>query len=276
MIDFTQYVKGGFKVSGLGERLRQQRINLGLTLQEVEYQTKIRIFYLEAIENEDYKSLPGKVYIMGFLRSYSRLLKMDADEIIDEFNASWPDADNQDNVATYVKEASFREKKAPKVSFNYNKLLRFSVIVLAVAVLLSVNHFWDRPIPTPPPEGPMVNLPNDNNGEEIEEEPNGDQEPVYTGVNIEIIPVRGDCWLTVTIDNEVVFSGMLFHGQEGVAFQSENEIQARFGSAGAVDIIFNGELLEPIGNVGQVLDWIFTVEDLDEVEIPEEDEDLEE
>lgn len=251
-------------MSGVGERLREQRIKLGLTLQEVEEQTKIRRFYIEAIENEDYKSLPGKVYIIGFLRSYCKVLKINPNEIIDEFNASWPDTDN---VTNYVKEASLREKKAPKVNFNFNysKLLRFSILILAVVVLLGVNKLWNKPMPVPPPQDPIISQPNNNNGEETPDETGEDsivdQEPIYTGVNIEIIPARGDCWLEVTIDNQIVFSGILRQGEEKLVFQNENEIHMRLGNAGSVDIVYNGELLEPIGNMGEVVRKTFTLKE---------------
>lgn len=248
-------------MSGVGERLREQRIKLGLTLEEVEEQTKIRRFYIEAIENEDYKSLPGKVYIIGFLRSYCKILNINPKDIIDEFNASWPDTDN---VANYVKEATLREKKAPKINFNYNKLLRFSIIVLAIVVLLGVNKLWNKPTPVPPPQDPIINQPNNNEEEmlgETENDTNLEQEPIYIGVNLEIIPVRGDCWLEVSIDNQTVYSGILRQGEEKLVFQSETEIHVRFGNAGAVDIVLNGELLDPIGNMGEVVRKTFTLEE---------------
>ena len=262
-------------MSGIGEKLRQKRTELGLTLQEIEEQTKIRIFYLEAIESEDYKSLPGKVYILGFLRSYCKLLKIDPNEIIGEFNEAWDNAElDKDVVTTYVKEASLGEKRIPKINFNYNKLMRFSVLILAVVVLLVVNQLWDRTTPTLPNQDPPVaNYPNGNNGEEANGEIGGEgQEPViYTGVNIEIIPARADCWLEVTIGNQVVFADVLRYGEDSLKFQDENEIRIRFGSAGAVDIMHNGELLEPIGNIGEVVTKIFIAE-----EDNEEDDDDEE
>lgn len=249
-------------MSGVGEKLREQRIKLGLTLQEVEEKTKIRRFYIEAMENEDYKSLPGKVYIIGFLRSYCKILKINPNEIIDEFNTSWPDTDN---VTNYVKEAALREKKAPKINFNYSKMLRFGILILAIVVLLGVNKLWNKPMLVPPPQDPIITQPNDNNGEETPgetgDDPAVEPEPVYTGVNIEVIPVRGDCWLEVTIDNEIVFSGILRQGEDKLAFQSENEIHIRFGNAGAVDIVYNGKLLEPIGNMGDVVRKTFAVDE---------------
>ena len=250
-------------MSDLGERLQQERSKLGLTLQEVEEYTKIRTLYIEAIEAGNYKALPAKVYITGFLRSYCKLLKLDPSEIINQFNAEWSAKGfDTETVTTYVREASISEKKSPKINFNYNKIMRFAILVLAVVVLLVVNQLWDRSTPSLPPfqEPPVVNggYGEEANGD-IEGEPNG-QEAVYEGVNIEIIPVRADCWLEVTIGNQVVFVGVLGQGDENLVFHDENEIRVRFGNAGAVDVVFNGELLDPVGNIGEVVTRTFTVE----------------
>ncbi len=248
-------------MSGVGEKLRERRISLGLSLEQVEEYTKIRRFYIESIENDEYKGLPGKVYIIGFLRSYCKLLDLDSKELIEEFNQSWPDTDN---VSKYVQENSYRQKKSPKVSFNYNKLVRFGILVLAVIVLIGVNKIWNSSMPVPaPPDDTIISEPNENNGNET---PNDDvdepeQETEYTGVTIEVIPVRGDCWLEVSINNNIVFSRIIKQGEDSLIFEDESEIRMVFGDAGAVDIMHNGELLEPIGNAGEVVRKTFLKED---------------
>jgi len=261
-------------VSGVGERLKQARIESGLTLQEVEEQTKIRMFYLDAIEADDYKSLPGKVYITGFLRSYCKLLNIDSDEIINEFNKDWASKKlDKDIVIADAKEEIIGEKKFPKMNFNYNKMMRFSILILAVVVLLVVNQLWDRTTPAPPSQDPSIVV-NGDNGEEINGGPSV-SEVVYSGVNIVIIPTRANCWLEVNINNQVAFSGMLNQGDDPLVFHDENEIRIRLGSAGAVDIMHNGELLEPLGNIGEVVTKIFTAEEDNEEDESEENDEEE-
>lgn len=53
-----------------GQRLREERVRLGLTLEEVAGATKIRTSFLSAIEKGDYKKLPSSAYVQGFVKNY--------------------------------------------------------------------------------------------------------------------------------------------------------------------------------------------------------------
>lgn len=69
----------------IGEVLKRARTRQGLEIREVEERTKIRIKYLRALEGEDWEVLPGPAYTKGFLRTYARMLGLDADAVIDEY-----------------------------------------------------------------------------------------------------------------------------------------------------------------------------------------------
>lgn len=74
--------------AGLGEigrRLREARLAKGISLAEVEEQTKIRRRYLEAIEAGAETVLPGDVYTKGFIRSYANFLGLDGPALVDEY-----------------------------------------------------------------------------------------------------------------------------------------------------------------------------------------------
>ncbi len=53
-----------------GQRLREERIRLGLSLEEVAAATKIRASFLSAIEKGEYKKLPSSAYVQGFVKNY--------------------------------------------------------------------------------------------------------------------------------------------------------------------------------------------------------------
>ena len=55
--------------TGLGETLRSKREELGYSYEDIENETKIRVKFIEALENEDYKTIPGEVYVKGFLKA---------------------------------------------------------------------------------------------------------------------------------------------------------------------------------------------------------------
>ncbi|MCL6627359.1 MAG: helix-turn-helix domain-containing protein, partial [Alicyclobacillus shizuokensis] len=70
----------------LGETLRRRREELGMDLDQVERMTKIRKRYLSAIEQGDWRSLPGDVYGRGFVRSYAEALGLDGLALLREMD----------------------------------------------------------------------------------------------------------------------------------------------------------------------------------------------
>ena len=65
-----------------GQKLREQRIIKGLTLEQVSLATKIRASYLLAIEKGEYQKLPASTYIHGFVRNYAKYLGLPEREIL--------------------------------------------------------------------------------------------------------------------------------------------------------------------------------------------------
>jgi cytoskeletal protein RodZ len=68
--------------SKFGTHLRVERQNRGLTLEEVSEATKIRVTYLEAIENEDLTKLPAPTFTKGFIRSYCRYIQINDNDMV--------------------------------------------------------------------------------------------------------------------------------------------------------------------------------------------------
>ncbi len=71
------------EVHRLGEVLRAAREAKGVDLVRVERETKIRERYLAALEDGEYRELPGAVYTRGFLRNYGAYLGLDPEYLID-------------------------------------------------------------------------------------------------------------------------------------------------------------------------------------------------
>ncbi len=65
----------------LGYRLRQRRIELGLTLEHVVAETRIQKAQLQSIENGSYSGLEHGVHTLGFVRHYATLLGLDSKEV---------------------------------------------------------------------------------------------------------------------------------------------------------------------------------------------------
>ncbi|MBI2906560.1 MAG: helix-turn-helix domain-containing protein [Chloroflexi bacterium] len=69
-------------MAGLGETLRQARLDKGLSLDDAEKATRIRKKHLKALEEEDFSRLPETVYVRGFIRLYAQHLGLDVSELL--------------------------------------------------------------------------------------------------------------------------------------------------------------------------------------------------
>jgi cytoskeleton protein RodZ len=68
-----------------GDQLREAREGLGLTLEDIAENLRIRQVYLAALEEGRLRELPAPAYATGFVRSYARALGLDADSFVRRF-----------------------------------------------------------------------------------------------------------------------------------------------------------------------------------------------
>ena len=69
----------------LGEKLRQAREERSISISEVAEQTRISALYLEAIENDDYRTLPGGIFNKGFVKSFAKYVGIDEQEALQDY-----------------------------------------------------------------------------------------------------------------------------------------------------------------------------------------------
>lgn len=74
----------------VGDILRAERENKGLSIKDIERETSIRALYIEAIENSDFDSLPSEVYVRGFVKNYANFLQLNTDYIMQQYREEHP------------------------------------------------------------------------------------------------------------------------------------------------------------------------------------------
>ena len=77
----------------LGDLLRAARETKGLSLEQVEQKTRIRVKLLQALEQEAFDELPAPVFVKGFLRNYALLLGVDVEEALGLYREAAGDID---------------------------------------------------------------------------------------------------------------------------------------------------------------------------------------
>ena len=69
-------------MSSFGEVLKRERELREISLREISEATKISLRYLEALERDDFKYLPGGVFNKGFVRAYAQFIGVDPETMV--------------------------------------------------------------------------------------------------------------------------------------------------------------------------------------------------
>jgi len=80
--------------SFFGEHLKRERELRGVSRDEICTATRISIRFLEALENEQWSTLPGGIFNRGFVRAVARFLGLDEDDLLAEYDLAMAEQDS--------------------------------------------------------------------------------------------------------------------------------------------------------------------------------------
>lgn len=215
----------------IGYYLRRTREVREISLEEISNKTKISKRFLEAIEEGRWEILPGEVFIIGFIRAYSKVLGLNPDEIVEKYK-------QERGIFT----EKIEEKKEKRYFFSYFYL------IFALIAIIFLAFFWffffgkGKEVKKKEaliekyeiPEKKEVNF---AKKEDIKEE------------KIEILFSRL-CWVRVEVDGIKVFEGHK-NAQDKLEYSFKENFSLKVGDAGAIQIIKNGKVLPRLGEDGQ-------------------------
>ena len=113
----------------VGTILKKEREKKGLLLLDIEKQIKVREKYLKAIEEEDWNFFSSRIYIIGILKNYSRVLSLDEKKILAFFRRDYEKKE----------EVKFKRKvTSAYLTSETKKFLKFGLIFLT---LFFVSYF---------------------------------------------------------------------------------------------------------------------------------------
>jgi cytoskeleton protein RodZ len=201
----------------IGNTLREARVRRSLTLQQVEEDTKIRVKYIQAMENEEFDVMPAGTYVRGFLRTYSVYLGLDPDVILDEYRSRSGDQQPRDHEP--FGGSSMLGK--PHSHRRRNTLVLVAVLcVLALALfyVLGLNRAGENKSPgTQPSALGFSNTPTPTPSRSPSAIPS--VAPTPTVSEVRVSAAKGPCWIEARIGGPtgaVTYAGTLPKGQTKV------------------------------------------------------------
>ena len=72
-----------------GESLVRAREQLGLSAEQVATELRLSPQQVQAIEQSDFSKLPSAVFTRGYIRTYARLVNLDGDELVRQYDRSF-------------------------------------------------------------------------------------------------------------------------------------------------------------------------------------------
>ena len=231
----------------IGNTLKSARESLGMSMELAEERTKIRRKYLEAMEDERFDVLPGRVYVKGFLKNYASFLGLDPKPLLMAFEENSAPERDEDLDA---KEFTSLEKSVSGKTI-WKAALGITVIALVAALIYLPQYTGGDKATTPSGPGNKVAL--DKKAQPETDATKQDSSPVtQQGVNLILNVTDRESWMHVEVDGKSIFEGLVSAGQVKT-FNGSEKINLRLGNAGVVEVEFNGQKIGVLGEQGQVI-----------------------
>lgn len=233
-----------YKDMSVGDILRKTREYYGQSLAEVEGSLNIRRSQLDALEKLNLDKLPGRVYAIGFVRSYSEYLGLDGDKMVHLFKAQSVGKRTKPNLRFPV---TYDENNTPNVG----------VILTSLVGLVLLVSYWAMNAPTKYQEAIPV-VPKILKQSRIDLlKPPKEAKPeivakVATTVNKMELVITQDSWVEIkNVDGEKLISQVLKAGDKYIVPDEEGLVLTT-GNAGGVSVIVRGKKAGTIGRASQV------------------------
>lgn len=116
------------------EKLKEARISKGLTLEDVSKNTKIKLSFIEFIENGEYEKLPSVSYAKGFVRNYAKFLGLSEKEIMAIFRREF----NEEKTFRVLPKGFDKTEEFPLSGFKIRQtaILIFVIFIFFIGYIL--------------------------------------------------------------------------------------------------------------------------------------------
>ncbi len=268
-------VKGSSNAVGVGTLLRNAREKKALNYAQITELTRIRPHILEALENEQWEKMPSRVFALGFIRSYARVLGLIEADIVALYQKAEP-----------IQSTPLKPLQRPVRRMN---VLPVVIGALLFAMAASVYYLWKEDvlqkrtsITDENPDNPLDIRP-ESMGMQIAIENNEPLSPqqnktisqpeidinhigiVSPGVSSKVEEkmeshfeqtltayVKETTWIRIFVDDDDPKEYIFREGSQP-QWDAEEGFELLIGNAGGIEFVFNGKEIKNLGKPGQVI-----------------------
>ena len=132
----------------IGEKLRLEREAQGIALRDISEQTRISMRYLEAIEVDDYRRLPGGIFNRSFIRAYAKFIGYNEEKAMEEYAQTLREhgAKTDDEAKPFRSQVYTDDAAAQTRSPMKTLLLAIIILALLSAAVWGGLYFYQRSV----------------------------------------------------------------------------------------------------------------------------------
>jgi cytoskeleton protein RodZ len=233
--------------ASFGEELRLAREARGITLRQISDQTRISIRYLEAIESNDYKRLPGGIFNRSFIKAYAKQISFDEKEALEGYlRTAREQGDAADEVVTTpYKPHVYTDggTRSPLVT------LLLTILILAILSLgvYAAVHWYQRRDAARSINNPQPSAPATTQGANSTAQPGTAPAPATSApatdqFHIEITARGESVWMSAQADADTKARGIILQPDKPEKFDPAQRLRIRYApvKAKALEVTING------------------------------------
>jgi len=263
----------------VGAYLSQERKRKNISLVEIAKVTRISLQYLEALEKDEFQTLPASIFVRGFLRTYAAQIGLDPIEVLNLYEAQ-VDSLNVPEKPGKKGAAAPPKKLEPLAKY----ILTLFIIVLGVGI--AFFFFKETSVPPssspsssseiPPARTPPAKAPPSAARSSHEKGPLKELEiakPEKKLGSLPVSPVVAEgakeegkrfvlkvkaiekTWLRIQSDDQPEFEALL-QPKETATWTAQRQFEILVGNAGGIEVFLNGNRQGPLGQSGQVVNLL--------------------
>ena len=225
----------------LGEKLRQAREERGFTLSEVAEQTRISSLYLESIEHDDYRILPGGIFNKGFVKSYAKFVGVNEQEALLDYSNILSDSAMSDEAELKLYKPDVLTDDRASASMVPTAIIAVVILGLMTAgILFLVNYLRQPEAPVVTNNGPKANTATDS---PANIDPAAVKAPEMAKLKIEFKALSQPVSLTATSDGKT--SSNVVTAGSTVSFEPKDSLKLSYSKslANVVQLSINGKAI---------------------------------
>jgi transcriptional regulator with XRE-family HTH domain len=228
----------------LGSLLGEARKARGVTLEQAAAATRIRIRHLAALEEDRLAELPAPVYVRGYLRTYAGYLEVDADALVDVFEAT-----HDAGAGSLAIRPLSSFTATPNVVLTAPVAGAIGLVLLLLAFAGYVYRELDSiRTPTAQPRAAATALPSPSASPSVVAAAVPIPTPTPSPATV-VVSVTDTVWIDVQIDGKPQFAdaGRIMQAGTSLTFHGL-KVKVSTGKGIATLINLNGRDLGPMGN----------------------------